>query len=185
MPFVLGWLWCLDAFMRTRRTTFAMLAGLILGVGCYSYIASWGVMPMLLMLTWLAGVARRASARARSLLSAIAFAVPVSLAPVWIAFHPEMIHDTLARYGTSRPSREVGALPTYLTLIDPLVWFVRGGPSLTTSTARSGFVLLPVAVLLASGLVALVAAPRLDRGGDRGRPRHRRRCLPHSKASRA
>ena len=28
--------------------------GLILGVGCYSYIASWGVMPILLAMSWLA-----------------------------------------------------------------------------------------------------------------------------------
>ena len=153
IPFLIGWLWSVNAFMRTRRTLFAALAGFILGVGCYSYIASWGVMPLLLTLTWF--VMWWAGHGARPiLLSAIAFAVPVSLAPVWIAFHPEMLRETLARYGTTDQPR-VGALRTYFTLIDPIVWFVRGGPSLTTSTARSGFVLLPVAVLLASGLAAL------------------------------
>ncbi len=154
IPFVLGWLWLVDAFMRTRRNMYATLAGLVLGIGCYSYIASWGVMPMLLLLTWL--VLWRAGAGTRPIvLSALAFAAPVSLAPIWIAFHPEMIRETVARYGTTEQPR-VGALRTYLTLIDPTVWFVRGGPSLTTSTARSGFVLLPVALLLAAGLVALL-----------------------------
>ena len=153
IPFLIGWLWLVDAFMRTRRTLYATMAGLVLGIGCYSYIASWGVMPMLLLLTWL--LFWRAGAGVRPVvLSALAFAVPVSLAPIWIAFHPEMIRETVARYGTTEQPR-VGALHTYLTLVDPIVWFVRGGPSLTTSTARSGFVLLPVAVLLAAGLVAL------------------------------
>ena len=70
----------LDGLMRTRRPMFAAVAGLILGVGCYSYIASWGVMPLLLMLTWL--LMWRAGHGARPiLLSALAFAVPVSLAP--------------------------------------------------------------------------------------------------------
>jgi hypothetical protein len=108
---------------------------------------------LLLILTW--WLMWRAGHGARPIvLSAVAFAVPVGFAPVWIAFHPEMLRETLARYGTSDQPR-VGPLQTYLTLIDPIVWFVRGGPSLTTSTARSGFVLLPVALLLVAGLAAL------------------------------
>ena len=92
---------------------FATLAGFILGVGCYSYIASWGVMPILLVLTWL--LMWRAGHGLRPVvLSALAFAVPVSLAPVWIAFHPEMARETLARYARDRSAR-VGALQTYLT----------------------------------------------------------------------
>ena len=60
-------------------------------------------MPLLLTLTWLL-LWRPGTARAAIVLSAIAFAVPVSLAPSWIAFHPEMIRETLARYGTTGPA---------------------------------------------------------------------------------
>jgi hypothetical protein len=88
-------------------------------------------------------------------LSAIGFAIPVGIAPLWIAFHPEMVRDTLARYGAPPDVPKTPFVPTFLSLIKPLLWFVRGGPSMTTATARSGVVLLPVAALLAAGAIAL------------------------------
>jgi len=153
IPFVLGWLWCLSEFMRTRRVWFAALAGLILGAGCYSYIASWALMPMYLLVSWIVFI-RAGHGLRPVMLSAVAFAAPVVLAPIWIAFHPEMFSQTWAKYGeTAQP--KAGFVRTYLSMLSPTVLFVRGGPSLTTATGRSGFVLLPVAILLISGLVEL------------------------------
>jgi 4-amino-4-deoxy-L-arabinose transferase-like glycosyltransferase len=51
LPFVIGWLWCLHAFMTTKEPKHLTLAGLILGIGCYSYIASWAMMPAFLLMT--------------------------------------------------------------------------------------------------------------------------------------
>jgi 4-amino-4-deoxy-L-arabinose transferase-like glycosyltransferase len=154
VPFVLGWLWCLDGSLRAPGRSHAAWAGLILGVGCYSYIASWAVMPMLLAVSW--AIWLRAGLGWRLIVvSAIAFAIPVTIAPLWIAFHPEMARDTLMRYSAPPDEPKTPFLPTFLSLIKPLLWFVRGGPSLTTATARSGVVLLPVAALLAGGAVAL------------------------------
>jgi hypothetical protein len=155
VPFVLGWLWCLDASLRAPERRHAVLAGLILGVGCYSYIASWAVMPMLLVASW--AVWLRADRGWRPIVvSAIAFAVPFCMAPLWMAFHPEMARDTLARYTTTPDVPKTPFVPTFVSLIQPLLWFVRGGPSMTTATARSGVVLVPVAALLAAGAIALV-----------------------------
>jgi 4-amino-4-deoxy-L-arabinose transferase-like glycosyltransferase len=155
VPFVLGWLWYLDASLRSRDGKHAALAGVILGIGCYSYIASWAVMPMLLAASW--AIWLRAGLGWRPIvLSAIAFAIPVSIAPVWIAFHPEMARDTIARYGAPPDVPKTPFLPTLISLMQPLLWFVRGGPSLTTATARSGVVLLPVAALLLAGAIALL-----------------------------
>ena len=154
VPFVLGWLWCLDGSLRSRDGKHVALASLILGAGCYSYIASWGVMPLLLAISWAlwlrAGLGWRQIA-----VSAIAFAIPVMIAPLWIALHPQMLQDTLARYGAPPDVPKTPLAPTFWSLIQPELWFVRGGPSLTTATARSGVVLLPVAALLVAGAIDL------------------------------
>ncbi len=155
VPFVLGWLWCLDASLRDRQRKHVAWAGLILGVGCYSYIASWAVMPMLLAVSWAVWL-RAGLGWPTIAVSTIAFAIPVSIAPLWIAFHPDMARDTLARYAAPPDVPKTPFVPTFVSLIQPLLWFVRGGPSLTTATARSGVVLLPVAPLLVAGAIGLV-----------------------------
>ena len=155
VPFVLGWLWFLDGSLRDREGKHVAWAGLILGVGCYSYIASWAVMPMLLAVSW--AVWLRAGLGWRPIVvSSIAFAIPVAIAPLWIALHPDMARDTLARYTAPPDVPKTPFGPTFVSLIQPLLWFVRGGPSLTTATARSGVVLLPVAALLVAGAIGMV-----------------------------
>jgi hypothetical protein len=154
VPFVLGWLWCLDASLRARNGKYVAPASIILGIGCYSYIASWAVMPMLLAVSW--AIWLRAGLERRTIvISAVLFAMPVLVAPLWIAFHPQMLYDTVARYTAEPYGPKAPFVATFISLIKPLLWFVRGGPSLTTATARSGVVLLPVAAMLAAGVVVL------------------------------
>jgi len=153
LPFVIGWLWSLHAFMQSRRPHLAALAGVVLGIGCYSYIASWAMMPGYLLLTLLVMRFRQAGARAM-LLCLLGFAVPVSVGATWVLLHPEMLAQTAARYG-EHEGPAYGIVETYLSFLKPTLLFVRGGPSLTTSTARSGFVLLAAAPLLVAGVAAL------------------------------
>ena len=54
LPFVLGWLWCLLAYLDEGRARFSIAAGLLLGIGFYSYIAAWIFMPCCLAITWAA-----------------------------------------------------------------------------------------------------------------------------------
>ena len=153
LPFVIGWLWCLHAFTQSRRPQLAALAGVVLGIGCYSYIASWAMMPGYLILTLL--VMRFGNAGLRTmLLCVLGFAVPVSVGATWVLLHPEMLAQTAARYG-EHEGPAYGLVETYLSFVKPTLLFVRGGPSLTTSTARSGFVLLATAPLLVAGIAAL------------------------------
>jgi 4-amino-4-deoxy-L-arabinose transferase-like glycosyltransferase len=153
LPIVIGWLWCLHAFIQTRQSKWLTIAGFVLGAGCYSYIASWAMMPVYLLITW--AVVWQAGAGLRPIVqSAIAFALPVSLAPLWVMFHSDMLAQTVTRYGTTE-APQYPLLATYFSMLDPVVLFARGGPSLVTSTARSGFVLLPVALLLAAGVFSL------------------------------
>lgn len=149
IPVLIGWLWCLTRFMDTRRTSPIVVAGLCLGLGCYTYIASWALMPVYLLITWI--LVWRSGAGLRPIvLSAVAFAVPISIGLLWIVAHPEMLAQTFTRYD-SHEGPTAGVIATYISVLHPNVLFVRGGPSLVTSTARSGFILLPFAVLLAAG----------------------------------
>ncbi|MEY4092833.1 MAG: hypothetical protein RLZZ53_32 [Acidobacteriota bacterium] len=155
LPFLLGWLWCLHAFRESRQSKYLTAAGLLLGVGCYSYIASWALMPVFLVVTWIVAAAASREVSWRQMApSAVAFAFPVSIGILWVLAHPEMLEQTVTRYGVTEGPKQ-GPISTYLSLLHPNVLFVRGGPSLVTSTSRSGFVLLPVTVFLAAGAVAL------------------------------
>jgi hypothetical protein len=158
LPFVIGWLWFLQKYMDSRQTKYLALAGFTLGTGCYSYIASWALMPAYLLITWIVLIHARAGLRPL-VVSAVAFVLPLLAAPVWIALHSDMLAGTVARYSTHDVPK-AGLLAAYLSILDPVVLFARGGPSMTTSTARSGFVLLPAALFLAAG--AFEAARRRD-----------------------
>ncbi len=170
LPFVLGWLWCVISFVQTGRIVFAAAGGLLLGIGCYSYVASWAMMPIYLALSWFvfhrtgrgfAGPAAAATA---------GFVLPLLVLIPWLWTYPEMLQQTVARYRLSdeeqvsqlraaednAPLTAVGrTLGAYASFYDPVTLFVRGGPSLTTSTGRTGVLLLPVAVWLPLGLYAL------------------------------
>ena len=182
IPFLIGWLWSLDGLMRTRRPMFAAVAGLILGVGCYSYIASWGVMPLLLMLTWL--LMWRAGHGARPiLLSAIAFAVPVSLAPVWIAFHPEMLACHPGKIRHERPA--AGWRAAHLPDADRSDCVVRSRRSQPDHIDRAiGFRAAAGRAPARVGSCRALAAPRLDGGRDCGWVGDGARFPRHSRASR-
>ena len=51
LPFMLGWFWFLLDYAETRRLKSVALAGVCLGLGFYSYIASWVMMPIYLALS--------------------------------------------------------------------------------------------------------------------------------------
>ncbi len=172
LPFVLGWLWCLLVYLDNGRAWFAIAAGLLLGIGFYSYIAAWIFMPCCLAITWMALLGDGRPDRVRVVAwTTAAFAAPLLPMFAWLMWHPEMLRDTLSRYQssqdavavsiTSESQRLLGPelwaqrLRAYASLFDPRVLFVTGGPVPTTSLGRSGVVLLPVAILLPAGLFVM------------------------------
>lgn len=166
LPFVLGWLWFLLDYLETGTRRSAVLAGLTLGLGCYSYIASWAMMPALLVVSWAAFWQRRAGWRPL-LWSAAGFTPAVLLIVPWLWTHPQMIHETVVRYqvldsqrppapdGAPRIGRLQTAIPVYAGYFDPVFLFRRGGQSMTASSGRMGVFLIPVVVLLPVGIVWL------------------------------
>ena len=90
LPFVLGWLWCLISFVQTGRVVFAAAGGLLLGIGCYSYIASWGMMPIYLALSWFVFHQAGPPARfgAASAAATIGFVLPLVVLVPWLWMNP-------------------------------------------------------------------------------------------------
>jgi 4-amino-4-deoxy-L-arabinose transferase-like glycosyltransferase len=154
LPFVLAWLWCMLAASETGSMRMSLASGVILGIGFYSYIASWATMPLLLLIT--CGALRRSVASpGRPMRAAIiGFALPVLVAMVWLAFHPEMWRDTVARYSVSyKVSDNVRErVAVYWDYFNPAYLFFSGGSNLSTATRRVGVFLLPVSILLACGI---------------------------------
>lgn len=179
LPFVLAWLWCLISFVQTGRVMFAAAAGLLLGIGCYSYIASWAMMPIYLALSWFvfyrAGRGRELASPKRfrvggpAVAATVGFALPVIVLVPWLWMNPQMLRETVARYsmsdveqvsGSRAPDASIAQLAgrtvrAYVSYFNPVTLFVRGGPSMTTSTGRTGMLLLPVAIWLPVGLYVL------------------------------
>jgi 4-amino-4-deoxy-L-arabinose transferase-like glycosyltransferase len=159
LPYVIGWLWCLVAATKRDSVRVSFLAGAILGLGFYSYIAAWILMPLLLVVYC---VACRSWRHAAAVIAGFALFV-VPLIP-WLIAHPEMLRDTLGRYGSGQAAalsltRILDRVAVYASYFDPWLLFLRGGVSPTTATARSGVFLIPIAILFPLGVYVLLRGP--------------------------
>jgi len=174
LPFVLGWLWFVIDYTESRRLKSLVIGGLCLGLGFYSYIASWVMMPIYLALS--AVVFWRVSGNPiKPLLASVAgYLLPLLVFIPWLWTHPAMLRETFDRYQMSdqeqvsliqepgaalRLDKVAAAVSTYWSYFDPAFLFLIGGPSMTTSTGRIGVFLLPLAVLLPLGVFALLRRP--------------------------
>ncbi len=177
IPFVLGWMLCLLSYLEKRRTSVLVLGGTILGVGFYSYIASVIMMPLYLVFTWLMLFLSIEKPARPCLIATAGFAWPLTLLPLWFYSHPEMLSQTLARYGVpeadllvdfgNKPLADIleelrrplrftgltGRVSLYWYFFDPSFLFLTGGyANMVNSTRRVGVFLFPFFVLLPVGL---------------------------------
>ena len=174
LPFVLGWLWFRLDFAATKRPTSLVLGGLSLGVGCYSYIASWAMMPIYVALSVIVFWRVNGNPVRPLIASTIGFAAPLLLFIPWLWTHPEMMRETFDRYQMSdqdqvsmiqdptqalRLDELAATVSSVLELLRPSFLFMIGGPSMTTSTGRAGVFLVALAVLLPLGVFALIRRP--------------------------
>ena len=155
----LAWLWSLLRLLDERSERAAAVTGVVLGLGLYTYITSWVVMPMYLALTVAVGLHERFSFRLyRSLLAGFfACTVPVV---VWTVFHPSMITETLTHYHFSGGSRLVERITLFWDYFNPSYLFFAGGSNLLWSTRAAGVFLLAFMPLLLLGIWALALRGR-------------------------
>lgn len=176
LPCALAWLLAISSLMRHPDRRHAAITGLVLGLGCYSYVSSWLMMPLYLAVT--SYVLFRL--RHRDLLIPVLGAFALAMLPlvVWVAFHPAMPGNILAQYqvGETRPSvlRAVitgsgvagawrSAINAYWSYFDPSFLFVTGGSSRLVSTGTIGVWPFGVAILLllsVPGTLRSIATPQ-------------------------
>jgi 4-amino-4-deoxy-L-arabinose transferase-like glycosyltransferase len=172
VPFMLGWLACLLTYLDTSQERFLWFSAACLGVGLFSYAASPIVMPIYLVLTWIALAMQRRPARAY-LVAFAGLAVPAALALPWLLLHPSMVTEVLHKYELSGPGgasaldglraafsvQRIGdQIALYWGFFSPRLLFFDGPAEPMFSTRQVGVFLLPVAVLFAAGLYAAIRA---------------------------
>ena len=160
LPFVLGWLWCLLAALDTGRARFAAAAGLLLGIGFYSYVAAWVVMPFCLLITMAAVIRSERPARLAAA-AVIGFVLPLMLLVIWLRLQPDTLTAIAARYGLDGANSPRTAfrylviqrrLSLFWGYFDPVYLFLAGSPNVTMSTSKAGVFLISCAVFLPVGI---------------------------------
>ncbi len=166
IPFILAWLWCLLIGLepgRSRRWLFA--AGLGLGLGFYSYIASIALMPIYFAL---AVVVLRMSKRSWADAGALAagFALPLALFAAWLLQHPDVVRTTAERYGlvgqavSGAPIDIAAIADRYWRFFHPDFLFLTGDSYLPFSTRSAGVFPLAGALLIAIGVYTSLGPAR-------------------------
>jgi 4-amino-4-deoxy-L-arabinose transferase-like glycosyltransferase len=170
VPFVLGWLTALSHYLERRRSWMLFAATSLLGLGVYSYIASVVMMPVYLVLT-LTMLWRTSNLSVpTAVIAATGFAWPLIPIPMWLAYHPSVVTDTLSRYRIgatpTRFSAVAGRLSMYWYFWDPVYLFLTGGyANVVNSTRHAGVFALPAIVPVAAGIRRLVTGTSSALGG--------------------
>ncbi len=164
VPFILSWLYWLLRYERERQPRQLLAAGFSLGLGLYTLIAAYILVPIYALLTCLALRMRREPlARYAWLVAGVI--VPATVGVLFVATHPAMVRDVLHRY-EPQPAQAVGtagaveafvaarrfseAASVYLSFLDPRLLFVNGRNMLT---GVGGIFLLPVAGAMLLGVI--------------------------------
>ena len=151
VPFALAWLWCLVLCVQTDTPWLPPATGFLLGLGLYSYIASWIVMPFYLGVTHVLLWLSRKPLRAHVALT-IGFTVPLLALIPWIWLHPDTPSDTMRGYAVSSSLRLAERVSLYWDYFNPSYLFFSGGADPMWATRRAGVFVLAMAVLLPCGI---------------------------------
>ena len=154
VPFALLWLWCVVRYVQTGERWLPATTGLALGVGLYSYIASWIVMPFYLAITHVVLYAQRKPLRAHLELIA-GFVVPLLALVPWIWLHPDTPRDTFRGYAVSTGLRLTERVSLLWDYFNPSYLFFSGGSDPMWATRRAGVFALAVAALLPLGVASI------------------------------
>lgn len=173
LPFVLGWLLGLQAFLERRQPWILFAATTALGVGFYSYIASIIMMPIYVASTIGMLLATR-NLSMKTLTSVVAgFAWPLLLLIPWLISQPNFLGDIFNRYGEAAQTLQATTtvrlnfaaiaerVTLYWSFLDPAFLFLSGGYTrMTNSTRLVGVFLAPFLVLVPLGAFHVLTVRR-------------------------
>ena len=151
LAFALAWLLCVLECQRSSSAWPAVATGLVLGLGLYSYITSWLVMPLYLLMTYVVMWRAGKSLRLNAVLT-LGFALPLLPVVAWVWSNPSMPRDVFTNYHVSTSVRLAERASLYWDYFNPSYLFFSGGSNLMWATRQAGVFPLAVAVLLPCGL---------------------------------
>lgn len=164
LPIVLAWLLCVSVYSETAAAWLPAAMGLLLGLGLFTHISSWIVMPGYLAATCLVFRRLGAPRQAYAWLLA-AFAVPlVMLVPALFA-HPDIPVEMFSHYKVQTGWRIAERINIYWGYLGPSYLFFSGGTNPVFATRRGGILAVAAAVLLPLGIWRILhrrADPRHD-----------------------
>ena len=153
--YALLWLCLLLTFLDSKKGWLPTAMGLVLGIGIYTHIASWIVMPFFLVVTvvvfFVAG--RPVREQARLLLGFAAAMLPLA-AFLW--FRPSLLSDMFLNYRVVTTPSIAERVTLYWDYFNPSFLFFSGGSDPMWATRRAGVFLLAIAVLLPCGILSIV-----------------------------
>lgn len=150
LAFALAWLLCLLECQRRESAGLAVATGLVLGLGLFSYITSWLVMPIYLALTYLALWRLGKSVRFMAFVTA-GFVLPLLPLALWLISNPSMPRDVFTNYRVSTSLRLAERTALYWDYFNPSYLFFSGGSNMTWATRQAGVFPLALAMLLPLG----------------------------------
>jgi len=171
IPFVLLWLLCVTVYLERRTPSMLFLAGLSLGVGFFSYVAAWALMPIYICITGAVILTKRLTPLKSLAVLIGGFAAPLVLAVPFMLQHPETLTAKWRLYGPGNGAalNLVQQLSDYLSygilsdrvslyfeFFNPSYLFMSGGVKIVSSTRSAGVFLLPLAILIPIGIYQLV-----------------------------
>jgi 4-amino-4-deoxy-L-arabinose transferase-like glycosyltransferase len=174
LPFLLGWLLCVALYLKRPAPRLLFAAGLLLGIGVYSYIAAAFFMPLYFLLTCVVLVMRRETLTRIGILAA-GFALPLLLIIPALIRNPTLLRDVAVHYQPDAAPATTGAAESFATLIapsqlaeaaslfggfwNPRFLFIDGPLRFTEATWLVGVFLLALAGLLVVGIARTLRRP--------------------------
>ena len=166
VPIILAWLYCLlTGLDRPGARGWFLAAGLLLGIGWYTYISSLVMMPVYVLISLVTMTIRKRDWRESALLLA-GFVLPVTLFAIWFSQHPAAFQQTAQRYNFVDP-RETATASGLLRSFDFAAMFNRyrnffgieflfelGDVYLPFSTRTTGVFVPAAGFLLGAGVFA-------------------------------
>jgi hypothetical protein len=162
--FVLLWLRALSAFDDRPLGRRAFTCGAILGVGLFSYVSSWLMMPVYLLCT-IGFCLSKPRPWIHALAAVGGFSVPAAGLGLWLLAHQDAWTSVMHRYAGQSMQLPGLNINSYYRLVDfvsaywscwnPAQLFLVGSPNPIIGVRSAGVFVAPVIVLFISGLVAI------------------------------